>query len=241
MTQLCESCTAIPIAKIFKQQPTFKAHRRKVGDLFHAVETRSSCIFYNFLIEAYQIGRENQSKQTHAQLNPRDTTIYFANDPDGKAWHTKAGIDTSLPACPFVWLQTGPSTMTGQPHICVSFEPSTPGSNEDVGRWSNKVYPRQRKALRFSTDLWIMISSSRGLENVALNTVLNVKWKIQCLCQPWTSISSMYAQRLLSDAALAIALLHWVMFGESNREEPCLFLSPTDTPRETAMDRVKQL
>ena len=113
-SQLCESCKAIAIRNIFQQ------HRRKVGDLFTAVENQSSCVFCKFLIEAFQIGSEIQSERLHAQLTPRDTAIYFTSDPDGKAWYTKAGVETDLPACPFVWLQTGPPTVTGQPHICVS-------------------------------------------------------------------------------------------------------------------------
>lgn len=145
-SQLCESCKAIPIRNIFQQQPISRSHPRKVGDLFTAVENQSSCIFCKFLIEAYQIGSEDQSERLHARLTPRDTAIHFTSDPDGKAWYTKAGIDTDLPACPFVWLQTGPPTVTGQPHICVSFEPAL-GSDEDAGRSSQKVYPRQRGGL----------------------------------------------------------------------------------------------
>lgn len=146
LSQLCESCKAIPIRNIFQQQPISRSHRRKVGDLFTAVENQSSCVFCKFLIEAYQIGSEDQSERLHARLTPRDTAIYFTNDPDGKAWYTKAGIDTNLPACPFVWLQTGPPTVTGQPHICVSFEPAL-GSDEDAARSSKKVHPRQRGGL----------------------------------------------------------------------------------------------
>ena len=145
-TQLCESCRAIPIAKIFKQQPASGAHRRKVGDLFHAIGNQASCMFCKFLIESFQIGCEDGSERLHAQVTSRDTAIYFASDPDGKAWYSKAGLDTSLPACPFVWLQTGPSTVTGQPHICVSFEP-TFGIDENAGRSNRKVYPRQKEAL----------------------------------------------------------------------------------------------
>ena len=145
-SRLCESCKAIPIRNIF-QQPAFRQHRRKVGDLFHAVETQSSCVFCKFLIEAFQIGSEEQSQRLHAQLTPRDTAIYFTSDPDGKAWYSKAGIETELSAGPFVWLQTGPPTVTGQPHICVSFEPALT-NDENVGRSSSKtVYPRQRGGL----------------------------------------------------------------------------------------------
>lgn len=40
--QLCGSCKAISIEKIFgRQQQLPKAHRQKVGDLFHAIENRS--------------------------------------------------------------------------------------------------------------------------------------------------------------------------------------------------------
>ena len=146
-SQLCASCKAIPIRNIFLQQPASRPHRRKVGDLFHAVENQSSCIFCKFLVEAFQIGSEDQSQRLHAQLTPRDTAIYFTSDPDGKAWYTKVGIETSVPACTSVWLQTGPQTATGQPHICVSFEPALT-NDEDVGKSSTKkVYPRQRGGL----------------------------------------------------------------------------------------------
>ena len=145
--RLCASCKAIPIRNIFLQQPASRPHRRKVGDLFHAVETQSCCVFCKFLVEAFQIGSEDQSQRLHAQLTPRDTAIYFTSDPDGKAWYTKAGIETGAPACPFVWLQTGPQTATGQPHICVSFEPAFT-NGEDIGKSSTKkVYPRQRGGL----------------------------------------------------------------------------------------------
>lgn len=146
-SRLCESCKAIPIRNIFQQQPASRPPRRKVGDLFHAVETQSSCVFCKFLVEAFQIGSEDQSPRLDAQLSPRDTAIYFTSDPDGKAWYTKAGIEIGVPACPFVWLQTGPQTVTGQPHICVSFEPAF-SNDENVRRSSNKkVYPRQRGEL----------------------------------------------------------------------------------------------
>ena len=51
-----------------------------------------------------------------------------------------------LPACPSVWLQTAPPTATGQPHICISFEPAL-GSDEYAARSSKKVHPRQRGGL----------------------------------------------------------------------------------------------
>ena len=144
---LCISCQAIPIASIFKgSQSTSKSHRRNVGDLFHAVETQSSCLFCKFLIEAFQVGSESRSERLHAQLKPRDTAIYFASDPDGKAWYTKAGIDTTLSPCPFVWLQTGAPTATGEPHICISFEPALQ-KDSNIGRLSTKAYPRQREPL----------------------------------------------------------------------------------------------
>lgn len=145
-SQLCESCRVIPIAKIFNQRLTSRTHRRKVGDLFHAIENQTSCMFCRFLVESFQIGSGNGPERLHAQLTPRDTALYVAPDPDGKAWYTKAGIDTSLPACLFFWLQRGPPTVTGQPHICVSFEP-TFGRDENAGRSKKKVYPRRRAAL----------------------------------------------------------------------------------------------
>ena len=145
--QLCVSCRAIAVGKIFEgQQRPSKPQRHKVGDLFHAVENQSTCIFCKFLIEAFQIGSEDQSERLHAQLTPRDTAIYFTRDPEGKAWFTKAGIDTKSPSCSFVWLQTGPPTVTGQPHICVSFEP-TPLSDESATNTRKEIHPRRRGAV----------------------------------------------------------------------------------------------
>src|SRR2546429_8107808 len=43
-SNLCQSCAAIPLAAIFKQDLTSKPQRRKVGDLFQAVDGQSSCI-----------------------------------------------------------------------------------------------------------------------------------------------------------------------------------------------------
>ena len=146
-SQLCGSCKAISIRNIFLQQPASRPHRRKVGDLFHAVETQSSCVFCKFLVEAFQIGSEDQSQRLDVQLTPRDTAIYFTSDPDGKAWYSKAGIETGVPACSFVWLQTGPQTVTGQPHICVSFEPALTNDENVESSSSKKAYPRERGGL----------------------------------------------------------------------------------------------
>ena len=146
-SRLCGSCKAIPIRDILLQQPASSPHRRRVGDLFHAVEYQSSCVFCRFLIEALQIGSEDQLQRLHAQLTLRDTAIYFTSDPDGKAWYTKAGIETVDPACPFVWLQMGPQTVTGQPHICVSFKPAITNDINVRSRSGPQVYPRQKKAL----------------------------------------------------------------------------------------------
>ncbi|KAL9608495.1 MAG: hypothetical protein Q9167_006674 [Letrouitia subvulpina] len=146
VSNLCESCAAIQIATTFRRQSTSKPHRRKVGDLFHAIENQSSCIFCKFLIDAFQIGSEDQAERLHAHLTPRDTSVYFAQDREDKAWYTKAGIDTNLPACPFVWLQTGPPTATGEPHICISFVPSLENGQGSVNA-NKSLYPRQRSAL----------------------------------------------------------------------------------------------
>lgn len=48
-----------------------------------------------------------ETRSKRSSITPRDSAVYFAADPDGKAWYTKAGIDTNLSTCPFVWLQTG--------------------------------------------------------------------------------------------------------------------------------------
>ena len=128
---LCGSCQAIPFASYFKAgQSKSKPYRRKVGDLFHAVNNQSSCVFCKFLIESFQIGSVSSSERLHAHLKPRDTAIYFASDPDGKAWYTKAGVDTTLAPCPFAWLQTGPPTAIGEPHVCVAFEEHLKNGND---------------------------------------------------------------------------------------------------------------
>ena len=92
------------------------------------------------------MGSESHSERLHAQLKPRDTAIYFARDQDGKAWYTKAGIDTNWSPCPFVWLQTGAPTVTGEPHICISFE-SALKDEMNVSRLSAEAFPRQREPL----------------------------------------------------------------------------------------------
>ena len=72
--------------------------------------------------------------------------MYFADDPQDKPWFTKAGVDTNLPVCPFVSLQTGPPTETGQPHVCLTFEPRT-GIDLKPVRLDKKTYPRRREGL----------------------------------------------------------------------------------------------
>lgn len=150
-TQLCKSCSAIPILKIFgKQQQSSRTHRKAVGDLFRAVELQSSCALCKFLIEAFQIGHEDQAGRLQAKSNPQDAVICFTSDPDGKPWYTKVGIDTDISSCPFVWLQTGPPSPTGQPHICVSFEPTSSDANSLVG--SDRImFPRRRGRLETYT------------------------------------------------------------------------------------------
>ena len=149
-TELCESCRAIPITNIFKQQPLSKPRRQKVGDLLHAFERQASCTFCKFLVESFRLGSEDGYEGLHSQWTPPNTAIYLASDSDGKAWYTKAGIDTDLPPCPFVWLQTGPRTLTGQPHICISFEPTFDHGN-NAGRSNGYLYPRQRGVLEATT------------------------------------------------------------------------------------------
>ena len=146
LTHLCQSCAAIPLATFFKQDSTSKPQRRRVGDLFHAVDAQSSCVLCKFFLEAFQLGDEEHSERLHAHLKPRDTAVYFSEDPDSKPWFTKAGVRTNLPVCPFVWLQTGPPTKTGEPHICISFEPRT-GIDSNPVRLDKMTYPRQREPL----------------------------------------------------------------------------------------------
>lgn len=148
-TELCESCRAIPIKNVFEQQPLSKPRRQKVGELLHAFKKQTSCTFCKFLVESFWIGSPGGSEGLDPQSIPPNTAIYLASDLDGKAWYTKAGIDTDLPPCPFVWLQTGPRTLTGQPHICVSFEPTFDDKN--AGRSNGYVYPRQRGGLESTT------------------------------------------------------------------------------------------
>ena len=149
-TELCESCRAIPITNIFKHKPLSKPRRQKVGDLLHAFERQASCTFCKFLVESFRLGSEDGSEGVHPRWTPPDTAIYLASDVDRKAWYTKAGIDTDFPPCPFVWLQTGPRTLTGQPHICISFEPTFNHGN-NAGRLNGYIYPRQREVLESTT------------------------------------------------------------------------------------------
>jgi Heterokaryon incompatibility protein (HET) len=145
-TFLCDSCATISIQNIFNTALTTKAHRRKVGDLFQAVDGQSSCVLCKFLIEAFQLGDPEHSEQLHAHLKPRDTAIYFTSDPEGRPWFRKAGVDTNLSSCPFVWLQTGPPTRTGEPHICISFEPRA-GVDAKPRSLEQTTYPRRRDPL----------------------------------------------------------------------------------------------
>ncbi|KAG8531718.1 uncharacterized protein KY384_003350 [Bacidia gigantensis] len=92
------------------------------------------------------LGSESHSERLHALLKPRDTAIYFASDADGKPWYIKAGIDTSLSSCPFVWLQTGAPTTTGEPHICITFKPAFYGDTINQTH-SSQAIPRRREAL----------------------------------------------------------------------------------------------
>ena len=123
--QLCSSCQSIPIVDIFRKTPPFKVPRCKVGDLFAVVETRWWCILCKFLMEAFQLGDPEGTERLHAQLNLMDTAIYFAQDTDGQPWFQKAGVSTDMKPAPFVWLQTGPRTQTGQPHLCITFQRTT--------------------------------------------------------------------------------------------------------------------
>ncbi|KAF7510999.1 hypothetical protein GJ744_005545 [Endocarpon pusillum] len=146
LTFLCDSCATISIPNIFDTALTTKAHRRKVGDLFQAVEGQSSCVLCKFLIEAFQLGDPEHSERLHAHLKPRDTAIYFTSDPDGRPWFRKAGVNTNLSSCPFVWLQTGRPTQTGQPHICISFEPRS-SVDAKPKPLEKMTYPRRRDPL----------------------------------------------------------------------------------------------
>ena len=147
-TRLCDTCASIPLKTIFsnKSQSSKDQQRRRVGDLFHAVENQSWCSFCKFLIEAFQIGDEQQSERLHAGLNSRDTAIYFTHPEGNISWYRIAGVNTSLPPCPFVWLQTGPPTTTGVPHICVSFEPAIEAGKPT--RVDDRIYPREREPIQ---------------------------------------------------------------------------------------------
>lgn len=80
---LCEDCARIPLASLFNQRPNSKTPRRRVGDLFTAVERQSWCSFCKFLIEAFQVGAEDDAERLEAHLKPRDSAVYFALVPDG--------------------------------------------------------------------------------------------------------------------------------------------------------------
>jgi hypothetical protein len=145
-SQLCQSCQAIPVPAIFKKQPPFKTPRLKVGDLFDVVENQSSCGLCKFLLEVFQLGDPDQSERLHAHLTPRDSAIYFAQDPENNPWFQKAGVRAEMQSAPFVWLQTGPKTLTGQPHLCITFKPWDV-SEDKLDEKGDLLYPRQRDAL----------------------------------------------------------------------------------------------
>ncbi|KAI9774021.1 MAG: hypothetical protein M1839_001905 [Geoglossum umbratile] len=141
---LCESCARVPLSTIFgRPWPILKPQRRRVGDLFQAIERQSWCVLCKFLIEAFQIGDERQDGKLGAQLKARDSAIYFADDLDGRPWFRRAGLDMGVPSCSFVWLQTGMPTITGLPHICITFQPAGVGNAKPSGL----VRPRQRDPL----------------------------------------------------------------------------------------------
>jgi hypothetical protein len=144
-SNLCESCTRVPLRTIFDRPwPVPKKQRRRFGDLFQAVERQSWCGFCKFLIESFRIGLNNQDAKPGGQLKGRDSAIYFADDPNDKPWFRIAGIDTNVLSCSFVWLQTGLSTITGLPHICITFQPV---ANIDNTKPSGFIHPRQRDPL----------------------------------------------------------------------------------------------
>ena len=143
---LCDWCAAISIKEIFSKAQAQKSQRKRVGDVIHAIERQSFCRFCRFLLEAWQLGAEQFSGRPPAATISRQTTLYFASDPDGKPWYNAAGIASQLHPCPFVWLQTGPPTATGLPHICISFKPST--QRDDIAESGpNLAYPRVREPL----------------------------------------------------------------------------------------------
>lgn len=138
-SSFCEDCSKIPLDVLFQTWPKIKPARRRVGDLFQAVERQSWCSFCKFLIEAFQLGDELHSERLALSLKARDSAIYFAIDPDGLPWYRRAALDIDQPSCPFFWLQTGMPTLTGIPHICITLEDDRPRSNQ--------VWPRRRDAL----------------------------------------------------------------------------------------------
>lgn len=145
--RFCGSCARIPLKSIFSKSHLSKQkQRRRVGDLFHAVENQASCSFCKFLIEAFQIGDEQQCERLHAGLSSRDTAIHFTSPSEGTPWFRIAGVSISMSPCPFVWLQTGPPTTTGVPHICISFVPASGKPNPDVT--DQMVYPRMRHPIQ---------------------------------------------------------------------------------------------
>ena len=232
-TELCDSCRAIPVTNVFKQQPLSKPRRQKVGDLLHAVQNQASCTFCRFLVESFRIGSEDGSEGLHPQSTPPNTAIYFASDLDGKAWYTKAGIDTDLPPCPFVWLQTGPRTLTGQPHICVSFEP-TFDHGKNAGMSNGYVYPRQRGVLESTTGCtdyglvksWLgKCCADHGLEcqmgdtvstlplNIYLIDVQTRRFVQRCTGERYVALS--YVWGTGSQRALSVCVSHIDTFGDT--------------------------
>ena len=126
--KLCALCTKINFNALFKYHgrgwKTGSTVRRAIGNLFNTVENQFTCLSCRFLLEACQLGRAPGQLCLHALAEAKDVTIYLSEDPEGKPWYTKAGIAANFPPIPYLWIQVGLPSKTGEPHVCIVLEPS---------------------------------------------------------------------------------------------------------------------
>lgn len=144
--KLCKLCTEINFRDLFRQRArelNRRTKRQEIGDLFNSVKNQSSCSCCRFLLEACQLGRTQDDTCFHTLAGAKDNKIYLSDDPNGKPWYYKAGIEANLPGIPYFWMQFGPLSETGEPHICISLEHSNISTNDALD-FNSSALPRIR-------------------------------------------------------------------------------------------------
>jgi hypothetical protein len=75
--------------------------------LSHARQEAKTYQFYQFLIDACEVGL-NRSLDDEFWNDPsRKDLLYFGTDPVNTPWYRVAGIEADHPQAPFAWLQNG--------------------------------------------------------------------------------------------------------------------------------------